>query len=64
MFGLFKKSDPLDALKAKHAALLAKAAEVSSTKGVVAASAVHAEAAGVEQEIDRLEAERSAGSAG
>ena len=61
MFGLFKTKDPLDAAKAKHAALLKKAAEVSSTKGVVAASAVHAEAAEVEREIDRLEAERSAG---
>ena len=61
MFGLFKKSDPLAAAKAKHAELLAKAAEVSSTKGVVAASAVHAEAAEVEREIDRLEAERAAG---
>ena len=61
MFGLFKKTDPLDAAKAKHAKLLAKAAEVSSTQGVVAASAVHAEAAEVEKEIDRLERERAAG---
>ena len=60
MFGLFKK-DPLEALKAKHAAALARAAEVSRTKGVVAASAVHAEAAEIEKEIDRLEAERAAG---
>ena len=61
MFGLFKKSDPLDAAKKKHAALLAKAAQVSSSQGVVAASVVHAEAAEVEKEIDRLEAERKAG---
>ncbi len=61
MFGLFKKKDPLAALKAQHAATLERAAEVSRTKGVVAASAVHAEAAALEQEMDRLEAERAAG---
>ena len=61
MFGLFKKKDPLEALKAKHAATLERAAKVSSTQGVVAASAVHAEAAESEKEIDRLEAERAAG---
>ena len=61
MFGLFKKPDPLAAARAKHAQLLAKAAAWSSTKGVVAASAVHAEAAEVEKEIDRLEAARAAG---
>ena len=61
MFGLFKKKDPLDVLKAKHAATLERAADVSRNKGVVAASAVHAEAAELEQEIDRLEAERKAG---
>ena len=59
VFGLFKKSDPLSAARAKHAKLLAKAAEVSSARGVVAASAVHAEAAEVEREIVRLEAERA-----
>ncbi|MFH5806342.1 Lacal_2735 family protein [Alienimonas sp. DA493] len=58
MFGLFKKKDPLEALKAKHAKTLERAAEVSRNQGVVAASAVHAEAAEIEQEIDRLEAER------
>ena len=58
MFGLFKKKDPLEAAKAQHAKLLEEAAKVSSTKGVVAASAIHARAAEVEKEIDRLEAER------
>ena len=63
MFGLFKKKDPLPALKAKHAATLERAMQVSRTKGSVAASAVHAEAAEIEKEIDRLEAERAAGAA-
>ncbi|QDT15418.1 Lacal_2735 family protein [Alienimonas californiensis] len=61
MFGLFKKKDPLEALKAKLAKTLERAAEVSRNQGVVAASAVHAEAAALEQEIDRLEAERTGG---
>ena len=61
MFGLFRKRDPLDALKAQHAKTLERAAEVSRTKGVVAASAVHAEAADLEKRIDALEAERAAG---
>ena len=58
MFGLFKSKDPLAALKAKHAKTLERAAEVSRTKGVVAASAIHAKAAELEKEMDRLEAER------
>ena len=61
MFGLFKSKDPLETLKAKHAATLERAAEVSRTKGVVAASAVHAEAAELEKEIDRLEAAKAGG---
>ncbi|NNJ26430.1 hypothetical protein LzC2_25150 [Planctomycetes bacterium LzC2] len=61
MFGLFKKKSPLEALKAKHAATLERAMQVSQTKGVVAASAIHAEAAELEKEIDRLEAEQKAG---